>query len=180
MPTTKNRPRLVPRTCAHCEGTFTTPRGKRPPATCSAACKRARGPHGDVRLTRHASTGTGVLDMSGNGSRHSSDDNEEILDLLGEPDNESRGWVVASGESLVTDETGRAVLDDEGRAETRFRNHFAEANANAGAEQSVTPHLKVIGSTDLPWDWQERLDAGESFDSVRLTEWLGEPVAETV
>lgn len=182
------------RTCVVCDRTFTAPRKPgRPPVTCSDECKAERGAHGPVRLLEGAARGTGFLDMTGDGSRHSSGGSASsrdgmpvgsdprsgeqgaVLDVLGEPESTARGWSVVAGDAPVTDAAGRYVRDDDGRVVRRFRNHYAEANSREGQERPAE-RFPVIGQGDLPHDWQERLDAGETLDAVRLTEWLGVPI----
>ena len=73
----------------------------------------------------------------------------------------------------MRDETGEYVRDDSGRVVSRFRNFEAESNMRPEGAQEPYP---VIGQSDLPWDWQDRLDRGESLDDMRVDSWLGEPV----
>ena len=83
------------------------------------------------------------------------------------------GYVTTAGYLPVRDETGEYVRDDSGRVVSRFRNFEAESNMRPEGAQEPYP---VIGQSDLPWDWQDRLDRGESLDDMRVDSWLGEPV----
>lgn len=151
--------RVLWRDCKHCGTPFVQPRRRgRPKVTCSDDCKERRGVHGDVRLTRRASRGTGVVVVI-RSARHSSHDptGAVLADLFGgdyetgTPDGfitegyrdrelkraVERERLAADGLS-VTDDYGLPAALDEGR---------------------TCPEIKrVIGVTD-PWDWQERLSA---------------------
>lgn len=166
-------------TCSHCGGSFAVVKragGGRYPATCSEACKRARGPHGDVRLTRNAATRTGVLDPGDWSARHGgvSAADAVLAQAFGEGTGEGQwsGWHVTAGHYPLYDEAGRLLRDADGRVLTKFRNWSAQA-VDVPAVDS-----RVIGQPDLPHDWQERLSAGESIESITMRSWLGVGLAD--
>lgn len=159
--------------CAHCGKSFAVPRRDgRKPLTCSDACRKARGTHGDMRVRPDASTRTGVLDIGDWSARHGgvSEAHATLAEAFGGVDaGEWDGWHVSAGEYPLYDERGRYVRDGSGRVVPRWRNWSAEA-VDVPAVDS-----RVIGQVDLPWDWERRLDAGESLDSLRMPVWQGLP-----
>lgn len=158
-------------TCAVCGDSFAAPRrAARAPVVCSDTCRAERGPHGDVRLSRRAATGTGVWDYT-TGERHSSDSGDPAHELL--IGSGAGGYLTTAGYLPVRDGAGEYVRDDSGRVVTRFRNFEAESNMRP---EGATEPYPVIGQSDLPWDWQDRLDRGESIEDMRVDSWLGEPV----
>lgn len=160
--------------CDHCGRTFTRPKKRgRYPATCSDECKAARGTHAGLRLSRQASSGTGTTDLRTDGARHPDDDLELVIDTV--TGGTGEGWLTASEYEPVTDESGNYVRDEEGRVITRFRNYFGEGNLILDVPEDGPA---VIGQADMPANWQQRLDAGESVESVRMGDWLGLPITE--
>lgn len=153
-------------------------KGGKYPATCSEDCKRARGAHGDVRLTRSAATGTGVLDPGDWSARHGgrnggvSEGGSVLAQSFGNGTGEDQwaGWHVAAGYYPAYDDAGRLLRDADGRVVQRFYNWSAEA-VDVPAVDS-----RIIGQVDLPHDWQERLSAGETIEAMSMGEWLGLPM----
>lgn len=139
------------RDCETCGKPFVQERRRgRPRVTCSDGCRTARGVHGDVRLCKRASTGTGVVVVVESERHTASDPVGQILaDMFG-------------GE--YDDQSGSASY---GFVDVDFQRRLTARNLRdidkvygldpADFEGYTVPGVTVIGS-DLPWDWERRLE----------------------
>lgn len=133
------------RDCAYCGQPFWRERRRgRPEVVCSDECRKARGSHGDVRLTRGASYGTGVITVVEPQERHTrrSPRGQRAADPLRE--------IFANGGYVPVKAQKRRTADNV----TADDKDYGLPAADPSEGRTGARVIRVMGTT-LAHDWQE-------------------------